>query len=1142
MTSSQGQNDAQVDLGFVASDAHAGFRLQRLEILNWGTFDGRVWSFELSGNNALLTGDIGSGKSTLVDAITTLLVAPARIAYNRAAGAEARERTLRSYVLGHYKSERADAGLAAKPVALRGTNSFSVILAHFFNEGFSQHVTLAQVFWCKDAEGQPARLFVVADQQLTIAQHFVAFGADVGDLRKRLRTSGVELADSYPPYAAAFRRRFGIESEQALELFHQTVSMKSVGNLTDFVRHHMLESFPVEGRIAALLAHFDDLNRAHEAVLKARAQIDRLGPLVADGHRFRELQTSLAGLRAAREALSPYFAGKKAALLDERIAAHTEEAAKLSLAIAALAEDRISLVARRDEQTRAIAEHGGDRLSRIKAEIAQKQVEETARRRRSEHYQTMLAAVGLPMPADGDAFVANRSQLTLLRTQGDAALAQVQNELTENTVRFRECQIRHTDLQDELMSLRSRTSNLPRETLRMRAALCEATQLAPDDLPFAGELLQVRADERDWEGSAERVLHNFSLSLLVPDKQYQMVAHWVDQTDLRGKLVYFRVRKDAPNSAAPGPRSLVRKLVIKPDSPFADWLDSELGRKFDYACCDDLQDFRRERQAVTRTGQIKGHGERHEKDDRHRLNDRSRFVLGWSNKDKIAIVDAQRLVLEQQMAQIAGRMATNESDRDELQSRLQTLYALDGFTEFRDLQWQAIVVEIHHLQQELAALEAASDLLRALQEQRRVTEAALAEVESQLDSKKGRLAQVNLKTEQAEGLRMECLAIAVPPSTLAPEEFARTLESVSLSLQECQPDVKLTIENCDARERELRAWLQNRADNEQARASRLAEKIVKAMQAYRNDFPIDTQELDAALAALPAFEEALNRLLADDLPRFEAKFKELLNENTIREIANFQSQLQRERQDIKDRIDLINRSLRSIDYNKGRYIRLEAENTIDPDIRDFQRDLRACTEGSLSGSTDAEYSEAKFLEVTRIIERFRGRESSAEADKRWTRKVTDVRAWFAFSASERWREDNTEHEHYSDSGGKSGGQKEKLAYTVLAASLAYQFGLEPGATRSRTFRFVVIDEAFGRGSDESARFGLELFRNMNLQLLIVTPLQKIHIIEPYVNTVGFVHNEEGRRSMLRNLTIEEYRQERDKRLPRKATPDVVQPV
>jgi uncharacterized protein YPO0396 len=73
---------------------------------------------------------------------------------------------------------------------------------------------------------------------------------------------------------------------------------------------------------------------------------------------------------------------------------------------------------------------------------------------------------------------------------------------------------------------------------------------------------------------------------------------------------------------------------------------------------------------------------------------------------------------------------------------------------------------------------------------------------------------------------------------------------------------------------------------------------------------------------------------------------------------------------------------------------------------------------------------------------------------------------------------------------------------------------------------VVIDEAFGRGSDESADYGLKLFAQLNLQLLIVTPLQKIHIIEPYVASVGFVHNEGGQTSRLRNLTIEAYHREK----------------
>src|SRR5690606_10928774 len=184
----------------------------------------------------------------------------------------------------------------------------------------------------------------------------------------------------------------------------------------------------------------------------------------------------------------------------------------------------------------------------------------------------------------------------------------------------------------------------------------------------------------------------------------------------------------------------------------------------------------------------------------------------------------------------------------------------------------------------------------------------------------------------------------------------------------------------------------------------------------------------------------LEQLRVDDLPRFEKRFKELLNENTIREVANFQAQLHRERQEIRERIDTINASLKQIDYNPNRYICLLAEPAQDADVREFLASLRACTEGVVTGSEDEQYSEQKFLQVKAIIERFRGREGQTELDQRWTRKVTDVRNWFVFSASERWREDDSEHEHYTDSGGKSGGQKEKLAYTVLAASLAYQFG------------------------------------------------------------------------------------------------------
>ena len=53
------KNDTAL-LDFGTDEALSGFRLQRLEVFNWGTFDGRVWTLRADGRNALLTGDIGS--------------------------------------------------------------------------------------------------------------------------------------------------------------------------------------------------------------------------------------------------------------------------------------------------------------------------------------------------------------------------------------------------------------------------------------------------------------------------------------------------------------------------------------------------------------------------------------------------------------------------------------------------------------------------------------------------------------------------------------------------------------------------------------------------------------------------------------------------------------------------------------------------------------------------------------------------------------------------------------------------------------------------------------------------------------------------------------------------------------------------
>lgn len=1111
--------DQHLELEFLDDNQLAGFRLQQLEIFNWGTFHNKVWKLTLNGKNGLLTGDIGSGKSTVVDAITTLLVPTQRIAYNKAAGAENKERNLKSYVLGYYKSERDTHTGLIKPTSLRDHSHYSVILGVFYNAGYHQYITLAQVFWMKDQQNQPARFYIGSEQALSITEHFADFGTEITALRKQLRKINAETFDSFPPYAAWFRRRFGIHNEQALDLFHQTVSMKSVGNLTEFVRHHMLEPFTeTQQRIDNLLIHFDDLNRAYQAVLKAEDQVLRLQPIIQHCEEYHAVEQQIDQLNQQIENLPPYFHRLKSDLLEKALVDVKQQQQTTLASISQTHTNQTTLRHQLEQIKWDIQQNGGNRLTELSHQIQEKTLLKQQREERANRYKGYLAQLDELPANDTTGFITQKNRLQQQAQQLQQQEAEITKQEIDATADLRQLNQQRDQIQHEIEILSQRESNIHAQQIGIRQTLCHSLDLSESDFPFIGELLQLKETEKDWQGATERLLRPFALSLIVPEKHYVKVTEWVNQHHLKGKLVYYRVAENQPmlNNLL-HENSLVHKLAIKPNTPYFQWLENELHKRFDFAACDNIEQFRRESRAITRLGQIKDKNGRHEKDDSHRLDDRNRYVLGWSNKDKLSVLRHTVQQLEHQIEQLEQCIIQYKTTRQQQRYRLDLIIRIEEFASFNDIDINSLIKTIEALKDEQQQLTAGSNLLAELQRKQQQIEQEIQQTEqcySRLLQQQGSLdTRCQQLTNEAETLAL-FLAEKQPIEALIPQ-----LEAI---LAEQLGKRSLTLDNTESYETKLRTLCNVQIQEHRKAQTKRSGTIVKAMTEFNHTYPQETNEFDPSLESYHDYKTFLNRLNADDLPRFVSQFKRLLNENTINEIANLNAQLYRERETIKQRIALINRSLEGIDYNPERYISLETDTNPDIEIRQFQFDLRACTEGAVTGSDDQQYSEAKFLQVKAIVDKFRGREGLSEQDKRWTTKVTDVRNWFLFAATERWRIDNSEHEHYPDSGGKSGGQKEKLAYTILAASLAYQFGLETGVTRSRSFRFVVIDEAFGRGSDESAQYGLRLFKQLNLQLLIVTPLQKIHIIEPYVSGVGFVQNIGGADSRLLNLTIEEH--------------------
>ena len=296
--------DQLSDLADPADTRLPGCRLQRLELFNWGTFDQQGVDLrrrrpQRAADRRHRLGQVHPGRRRhhTAPAGQPDLLQQGRRAPTPANATCARTFSVTTSPSGTRPPER------HRPVALRDTSHYSVILGVFAQRRLRQRVTLAQVFRARDlTQGQPDRFYRgrrrrhVDREGLLRLRHRSSPAS-----RRKLRDLGARIYDTFPDYGRDFRRHLGIESEQAMDLFHQTVSMKAVDNLNDFVRAHMLEPFDTKARIESLVEHFDNLTRAHDAVIRATRAAR---PAHATDRRPRRLRRPRGHHRHARTAAS----------------------------------------------------------------------------------------------------------------------------------------------------------------------------------------------------------------------------------------------------------------------------------------------------------------------------------------------------------------------------------------------------------------------------------------------------------------------------------------------------------------------------------------------------------------------------------------------------------------------------------------------------------------------------------------------------------------------------------------------------------------------------------------------------------------------------------------------------------------------
>lgn len=1126
---------------FSTSSDTAGFRLQYMEVFNWGTFDKKVFRINPQGNNSLLTGANASGKSTYIDALLTLIVPAKRDRfYNQSSGVEKKgDRTEETYVLGHYGNIQEEGKSSTSTQKLRDTNTYSIILAHFKNTDQKQ-ITIFQVRWFSNNELR--RQFGIAHIPLEIEKDFSQFDAK-GLWKRRLDKTynannskkKIEFIEGPTAYAERMSKLFGMRTVKALSLFNQVVGVKVLEDLDEFIRTNMLEEQDAETEFIQLKESFLTLMDAKTNIEKAKEQIKQLTPINELANQLNRIKENLIQLEQSKETGVYWFAKKGVELGEKELENCKTGLLQLNDELTELRSRETEL---KNQETDLIvqikSDEVGNQIEKLKTEISRLEKSKKLRSDKLDDYNKIAQSIDLSANPREETFAENREKAKQLKqdTQQKIEVESENFRLLKNKADDFEAST--NDLVKTIQTLQKNKNNIAGRVAEIREELIEHIGANKEEIPFIGELIKVKQDELAWEPSIEKVLHNFALRLIVPQKYYSEVNKYVNSNNLRGRIRYDKYEeqdylKNLRHKNI-NEKSLINKIEIKPKTQYEEWIENYLEAQFDFVCVDNLKEFERySEMALTQNGLIKFRKGKHEKDDRPHISKKENYVLGWDNKEKIAVLRKELISLQSQQKE-NGKLITEITHKENgtlrrLEDFKQECHDLfSKYEKYDDIDWKTYAKQIQEKSELKDELEKTNDRVKKLQEQLEKVQKDLkqlseVDIENKVIEKGNKQAEIGsvIKTVQSNN------AIFEPLGNIEVSGF-ETQNPDLLSIEYSNFEVS-RINFQEKNSKEILELNRQKQHNEREVIIKInafkqpPEEITNKFKDWRSDVSSlpDSTNLDF----INEYQKFLVRLKKDNLPKFEKKFNDYLQETITNKVGDFRMFFENWSYSIKENIKHLNDSLKEIDFKNSpkTYIQLVSPNKISDEVKEFRKLLDEAVPNVYQMEKNIDGREYHF---NNHIHPFIKKLDKEE----WRKKVMDVRSWFNYKAEEFYKETNAKFKTYENMGQLSGGEKAQLTYTILGSAIAYQFGLTKEGLQSNSFRFIAIDEAFKSQDEDRARYLVTLCKQLHLQLLVVTPSDNIHIVEDDISFVHFVERKEERHSWLYDMPIEQFKEEK----------------
>jgi uncharacterized protein YPO0396 len=1072
------------------------FVITHIELFDWGSFAGRH-SAQIELEGTAIIGPTGSGKTTLVDALMTLIAANPR--YNLAStGGHESDRDLVSYIRGvsGAGNNSGDNEHIARP-----GKTVSGIAARFSNG--EKQLVIGAVFWLdgtSSAATDLGRLWIYSeavseglDEWLEIHH---AGGARA--LKQHAReTSGLHVTSNKQEYLSHLRRFFEV-GENAFTLLNRAAGLKQLNSIDEVFRELVLDDTSAFDRAAEVAKEFADLAAIHGELEIARQQQHSLRPIDESWRKRETLARHLDLQRQIKDILPRWYAEAAHRLATQRLARIDTEIDECRRKGEALC-GQIKMADAEAETLRDIyLKAGGASIEQLRQQIQSQEQLVAICARNAKDYRRLAGLLELDAALTRDALAANQQRARELQTEKQALHErQKQEAWALGAAQQREVQARD-ELKAELDQVLGRPgSNVPGPYQLFRSELAGQLGLEEHALPFVAELIEVKAEESRWRGAIERAIGGHRTRIMVPADAIKAALRWINHRDNRMHVRLLEV-ETAHGESRFFPDGFTRKLKYK-EHPYREALKVWLGG-IDRHCVASPEQLHDTPHGLTEQGLMSDRRGLFEKQDQRRLD--QDWMTGFDNKDRLA-------QLRKQITEVEGSLRKAEAayeaarQRAEATGSLLTLLEALIAAEFDTIDLPGAEQALDSLQLRLHALsdpegDAEKARLRWAEADRQIK--ALRQQEGDNDAVKRDLdrKQQEIADRRERAFNRIGAGLTDPQRLLAERHLPIPAGEVLENLSELELDATNSVQGV--------------IEAATSQLNNCEQTLVRQMGAAKK---VDTgalADVGQEMQDAPAYLERLRQLTEEALPEKLQRFLQYLNQSSDQGVTQLLSAIENEVSLIEERIEDLNRTLQRVDFNPGSYLRLVPQRVVHESLRTLQQAQRHLR----SAEVKDDQGESHFRALQNIVAILR--DASDRKKTLSARALLDPRYRLTFAVSVIERASGAVKEVRTGSQGGSGGEKEIIASYVLTASLSY--ALCPDGSARPLFGTIVLDEAFSKSSQAVAGRIISALHEFGLHPLFVTPNKELRLLRAHTRSAILVHRR-GRQATLTSVTWEE---------------------